>query len=216
MLTLERQYWLGDTRRLAGLDEAGRGPLAGPVVAAAVILPRAWAEAEEHGVLEGLTDSKQLSEARREHFAALLRAAPGVEIGVGQADVGEIDRLNILRATHLAMARAVQQLRPLPDLVLVDGLAVQGLPCASVPIVGGDAKSLSIAAGSIIAKTVRDAMLRDLGAAYPAYGFAEHKGYGTAAHMRALYEHGPCPAHRRSFAPVKEALANRAGRREER
>ncbi len=159
---------------VAGVDEAGRGPLAGPVVAGAVILP---VLAEE---LTGLNDS------------------------VGVASVEEIDRFNILRATHLAMARAVEGLALRADFCLVDGLPVKGLPVPHRAIVKGDGRSLSIAAASVLAKVTRDRMMMEADASYPQYGFAKHKGYGTKAHMEALRRHGPCPLHRRSFAPVSQ------------
>ncbi len=191
---------------MAGVDEAGRGPLAGPVVAACVVLPlRGGAPAE----LDGLTDSKQLTAARREHFFGILRRMPGVAIGVGRASVSEIDRLNILRATHLAMALAANSLRPAADFLLVDGLPVPGLPCPSRSIVRGDALSLSIAAASVVAKVTRDRLMRALDRRHPGYGFARHKGYGTAAHLLVLRRLGPCPAHRRSFRPVADAGAHR-------
>lgn len=195
---------------MAGVDEAGRGPLAGPVVAAAVVFSRAFVEAEEFGVLTGLTDSKQLSESRRDRFFGILTSSPSVETAVGLAEVGEIDRINILRATHLAMARAVRNLPRPPDHVLVDGLPVQGLPVPSTAIVRGDSLSLSIAAASVVAKVVRDRHMRELDAEFPAYGFARHKGYGSRSHIQALFEHGPSPVHRRSFRPVLEAAAIRS------
>jgi ribonuclease HII len=195
---------------VAGIDEAGRGPLAGPVVASAVVLDRAFAEAEERGLLDGLTDSKQLSEAARESFYRILTASAAVQIGVGIADVEEIDALNILRATHVAMGRAVAALPSLPDHALVDGLAVKGLPCPSTAIVRGDSRSLSIAAASVVAKVVRDGRMRELDRLYPRYGFAQHKGYGSPAHVQALFEYGPCPIHRRTFRPVRDAAAIRA------
>ena len=205
MLEYERQFWARGMRRLAGVDEAGRGPLAGPVMAAAVIIDPSFAEAEEHGQLEGLTDSKQLSEGRRNFFFEILMRSQFVEKSVGTADSREIDELNILRATHLAMARAVGGLAVLPEHVLVDGLPVHGLPCESTAIVSGDAKSLSIAAASVIAKVTRDSLMKKLDGIYSQYGFARHKGYGTRAHMQALLEYGPSPEHRRSFRPVREA-----------
>jgi ribonuclease HII len=205
LLAFEHQYWNRGITRLAGVDEAGRGPLAGPVVAAAVVMEPGFAAGEEHGILEGLTDSKQLSEPRRRRFFEILTMSPHVETAVGMADAGEIDRINILNATHLAMARAVAGLRPLPQHVLVDGLPVKGLPCESTAIVGGDGKSLLVAAASIVAKVTRDALLRELDQEFPEYGFAEHKGYGTRRHIRALLEHGPTPIHRRSFRPVRDA-----------
>jgi len=205
LLRYERQYWEKGYERLAGVDEAGRGPLAGPVLAAAVVFDRSYAESEEKGTLAGLTDSKKLSATRREFFFELLNTSSYVEIGVGIADIAEIDDLNILRATHVAMARAIHELPALPDYALVDGLSVEGLPCTSTAIVGGDSRSLSIAAGSVVAKVLRDRRMRELDVQYPQYGFARHKGYGSKAHVRALFEHGPCPVHRRTFRPVREA-----------
>ncbi len=210
MLQFERQAWEQGAVRLAGVDEAGRGPLAGPVVAAAVVFDRAFLEAEQHGLLRNVNDSKTLTASQRESAFLLLTGRCPIELGVGMADVAEIDSLNILRATHLAMARALSALCPLPDMALVDGLPVQGLPCRSQAIVDGDARSLVIAAASIVAKVTRDRMMQDLDRQYPVYGFAQHKGYGTRAHMQALLEHGPCPAHRRSFRPVQDALGIRA------
>lgn len=183
---------------VAGVDEAGRGPLAGPVVAGAVILP---------GQLEGLSglnDSKQLTASKRERlFTALLECGEAC-CAVGVASAEEIDRLNILRATHLAMARAVEGLSRRADFCLVDGLPVKGLPVPHLAIVKGDGRSLSIAAASVLAKVTRDRMMEEADAAYPQYGFAKHKGYGTKTHMEALRKHGPCPLHRRSFAPVSQ------------
>jgi ribonuclease HII len=187
---------------VAGLDEAGRGPLAGPVVAAAVILP-------ENYSLTALDDSKKLSAGRREKLFALLATDTRVIWATGTADVAEIDRLNILRATHLAMARALEALPLKPQHALVDGLPVGGLPVSHTALVGGDALSLSIAAASIIAKVTRDRLMKDLDEQFPEYGFARHKGYDVRKHLEALQRHGPCPIHRRSFAPV--ALAEKNG-----
>ena len=210
MLQFERQAWEQGVVRLAGVDEAGRGPLAGPVVAAAVVFERAFLEAEQHGLLRDVDDSKTLSESQRDALYALLTERCPLVMGVGLADVAEIDSLNILRATHLAMARALNALPALPERALVDGLPVSGLPCPSQAIVDGDARSLIIAAASIIAKVTRDRLMRELDRQYPVYGFAQHKGYGTRAHMQALLQHGPCLAHRRSFRPVRDALGIRA------
>jgi ribonuclease HII len=206
VLQLERQYWESGLVRLAGVDEAGRGPLAGPVVAAAVFIPRAWAEQEEKGLLGGVTDSKKLSAGAREGLCGLLHESPQVAIGVGMVAHDQIDRINILRATHAAMAMAVEALPELPEHVLVDGRSVQGLPCPSTAVVKGDSKSLLIAAASIVAKVTRDELMCRWHDVYPQYGFAKHKGYGTSAHVQALFEHGPCSIHRRSFRPVREAL----------
>ena len=183
---------------VAGVDEAGRGPLAGPVVAAAVILPEDFA-------LDGLTDSKKVSAPKREKIYAILTATAEILWAVAEASVEEIDRLNILRATHLAMARAVDALARKPDHALVDGLPVRGLPVTHTAVVAGDTLSLSIAAASIIAKVTRDRLMVELDARYPQYGFARHKGYGVREHLEALRNHGPCPAHRRSFQPVAQA-----------
>lgn len=203
MLQHERQAWSEGFAALAGIDEAGRGPLAGPVIAAAVSIPRERLEDPRFRELDGLQDSKKLSPARREYFFRILTADPSIAWAVGRADVEEIDRLDILRATHLAMRRAVERLPRKADLLLVDGLPVPGLPVDSRSIVDGDAQSLLIAAASIIAKVTRDLEMIEWDRQFPQYGFARHKGYGTAAHLAALARHGPSPIHRRSFAPVK-------------
>ena len=182
---------------IAGVDDAGRGPLAGPVVAAAVI----FQSPEAPGCLD---DSKKLSGVKREKLFEMLIAARNVRIGVGMAGVEEIDTLNILRATERAMQRAVAALDPSPDHLLVDGLPVRGLTIRSTAVVGGDGQSLSIAAASVVAKVTRDRIMIELDARYPEYGFARHKGYGTREHLEALRVHGPCPWHRRSFAPVSQ------------
>lgn len=206
LLDYERRFWSQGVASLAGIDEAGRGPLAGPVYAAAVVLAPGFAEAQFHGLLAGLTDSKKLTASLRDSFYSILQAAEPVRIGVGIASVEEIDQINILRATHLAMRRAVENLPALPDHALVDGRPVPGLPCPSTSIVGGDGKSLSIAAASVIAKVARDQYMCELDAQYPQYGFARHKGYGTSVHLQSLLEFGPSPAHRRTFRPVMEAI----------
>ncbi len=186
---------------VAGVDEAGRGPLAGPVVAAAVVLSTAYS-------IDGLADSKTLSALRREALAVQIRAqAAGWALGM--ASVEEIDRLNILQATLLAMQRAVQGLAMTPDLVLVDGNRAPRLSCPVRTVVRGDALVKSISAASILAKVARDAILQNLDGEYPGYGFAIHKGYPTAAHRRALEALGPSPVHRRSFGPVRRLLENK-------
>jgi ribonuclease HII len=182
---------------VAGVDEAGRGPLAGPVVAAAVILPPDFSHPR-------LNDSKKLSEKVREQLFLELSETPGVARAVVEVGPAEIDALNILRATHEAMRRAVAQLDPQPGHVLIDGLPVRPFPLPQTPLVGGDGLSLSIAAASIFAKVTRDRLMLELDALYPQYAFARHKGYGTALHLARLREHGPCPAHRLSFAPVRQ------------
>jgi ribonuclease HII len=182
---------------VAGVDEAGRGPLAGPVVAAAVILPDGF-------TLDGLTDSKKVAAAKREKLYAALTANTDVLWAAAEATVADIDQLNILRATHLAMARAIDALPARPDHALVDGLPVRGLPVEHTALVAGDSLSLSIAAASIIAKVTRDRLMIGLDADYPKYGFARHKGYGVREHLEALRQHGPCPVHRRAFQPVAQ------------
>lgn len=182
---------------VAGVDEAGRGPLAGPVVAAAVIL-------DDENPIRGLADSKALTARRRESLFDEIRAK-SLCCCIAEASVDEIDQLNILQATLLAMRRAVEGLRLRPVKVLVDGNRLPVLDVTAEAIVKGDAKVASIAAASILAKVHRDRLCETLHEAHPQYGFGVHKGYGTAAHLEALREHGPCPAHRRSFAPVREA-----------
>jgi ribonuclease HII len=210
LLELERAFWSRGVSRLGGIDEAGRGPLAGPVVAACVVIPADVAEREYTGSLAGLNDSKQLTASSRDGFFDAIRRLEGVEIGIGLADSREIDRDNILRATHSAMARAVLALPALPEHLLVDGLPVPGLPVKSTAYVRGDSRSLLIAAASVVAKVTRDRRMDILDAEFPAYGFSRHKGYGTKTHLQALFELGPCPEHRRSFRPVRESEAIRA------
>lgn len=205
MLCFEKECWNSGHQRVAGVDEAGRGPLAGPVVAAALVFQQEDLLGDLGDRLTGLNDSKCLTESRREYFFDLLNGLPGVDFGVGVGTVEEIDQINILCATHLAMRRAVLALSTPPDTVLVDGRPVPDLPCPSKAIVKGDSKSLSIAAASVIAKVTRDRMMTALHTQFPCYGFSKHKGYGTAEHIQALLEYGPTVAHRRSFRPVREA-----------
>lgn len=184
---------------VCGIDEAGRGPWAGPVVAAAVILDAA-------NIPDGLDDSKKLTEARREAlFAPIMSAA---SVGVGIITAARIDEINILRATHEAMAAAVAGLQRTPDVALVDGNRAPAIACRIETIIGGDGLSLSIAAASIIAKVTRDRIMRELDRQYPEYFFAAHKGYGTPAHAEALNRHGHCAEHRKTFAPVRALLGN--------
>ena len=176
---------------MCGIDEVGRGPLAGPVMAAAVIFPK------DVNLLY-LNDSKQLSEKRREELYDEIKNA-AVAYAVGIADVETIDEINILQATYEAMRQAIAQLSPQPDLLLNDAVTIPKVTIPQVPIIKGDAKSISIGAASIIAKVTRDRMMAEYDQIYPEYGFAKHKGYGTAAHIAALKEYGPCPIHRRTF-----------------
>lgn len=181
---------------ICGIDEAGRGPWAGPVVAAAVILP-----AKKRP--KGLADSKQLSAEAREELALAIRACAAVSVGIATTD--EIDQINILQATYLAMRRAFDGLQERPVAALIDGNSAPELPCPIEMIIDGDAYVASISAASIIAKVERDRMMVEFCAQYPGYAFAKHKGYGTPEHQRALAELGPCPIHRRSFKPVRDA-----------
>ena len=225
-LDFERAFPAGTT--VMGIDEAGRGPLAGPVFTAAVSVPLDAAADLLAGPWSAINDSKKLSEKRRDELAEVIKSTPSCTWAVASASALEIDQLNILRATHLAMRRAALALashmggsrscataqHPAPDTpfrILVDGLAVPTLPFPSQNVVKGDAKSLFIAAASILAKTSRDAYCREMETKYPGYGFAVHKGYPTAAHLAALDRLGPCPEHRQSFGPVAEAIFFRGG-----
>lgn len=184
---------------VCGVDEAGRGPWAGPVVAAAVILDPA-------NIPKGLNDSKKLTEVRREAlFEPIMQSAV---VGVGIMSAAQIDELNILQATYAAMREAIAALSHQPTIALIDGNRAPPLPCKAETIIGGDAKSLSIAAASIIAKVTRDRIMQGLDRQYPDYLFAAHKGYGTAAHAAALARLGPCPEHRKSFAPIRALLGH--------
>ena len=209
---LENEMALGGL--VMGIDEAGRGPLAGPVYAAAVHLPLDLAASVADGPWAGVNDSKKLNGRKRDELAAVIKDTPGCIWAVATASPAEIDRLNILRATHLAMRRAASALAEKAGKgqgsggaafsILVDGLPVPGLPFPSRNLVKGDSISLLIAAASILAKTGRDAYCMEMDAKYPGYGFASHKGYPTAAHIEALKRLGPCPEHRRSFAYVSD------------
>jgi len=202
-VTLELERETGDS--VMGIDEAGRGPLAGGVYAAAVSVPLALAEELLAGAWREVNDSKRLSGRRRERLAEAIKSTPGCRWAVASASPKEIDELNILNATHLAMKRAADAVGA--EHALVDGLPVKTLPGAR-SVVKGDAKSLLIAAASILAKTSRDADCLRLERLYPGYGFAKHKGYPTAAHLAALARLGPCPEHRMSFGPVAAAAAS--------
>ena len=195
----ERALYAQGCGCVAGIDEAGRGPLAGPVVAVAVVLPRRFSH-------KLLTDSKRLASPLRESLHAELVGNLDVRFGVAVVGVEEIDCLNILRATHEAMRRAVAALASAPSHVLIDGLSVHPFPIPQTALVGGDGLSFSIAAASVIAKVTRDRLMIEHDATFPEYEFARHKGYGTALHLERLKRYGPCELHRRSFLPVRQAL----------
>jgi ribonuclease HII len=197
LFAFRQELFASGLRRVAGIDEVGVGPLAGPVVAAAVILP-------ERVDLPGLDDSKKLSRAAREHLDEAIRSQAEA-IGIGQADAAEIDRINILQATLQAMRRAVLALGSTPDHLLVDARTIPDVAVGQTALVGGDARDGSIAAASIVAKVYRDSLMRGFDADHPGYGFTRHVGYGTAEHMAALRRLGASPIHRRSFAPVARA-----------
>jgi ribonuclease HII len=199
----ERALLASGVKRIAGVDEAGRGPLAGPVAAAAVILPGNWVESGLPPELEGLNDSKQLTEAQRERYYAVLTTLPEIAYGIALGEPELIDAINILQATQRAMSQALARLEPPPDHVLIDGNRGLSLPYAQTPVVKGDARSFSIAAASVLAKVTRDRLMLAYDHQWPEYGFAVHKGYGTPQHLAAIAAHGPCPIHRRSFAPLK-------------
>lgn len=195
----ERRLRAFGVSTIAGVDEAGRGALAGPVVAAAVVLPEKFRHRR-------LNDSKQLLPERREEIYHELVEGGAIAWAVGIVDSIEIDSINILRATHKAMRAAIEALTPEPDHVLIDGLPVVPFPFPQTAIIEGDSLSLSIAAASVIAKVTRDTIMRDFCARFPEYCFSQHKGYGTELHLIKLHEHGPCPIHRRSFEPVAQPL----------
>ena len=195
----ERALRARGCRHIAGIDEAGRGPLAGPVVAAAAILPEGF----RHRTLD---DSKRLTERQRERIYAELTVRVDIVWAVAVVHSEEVDRLNILRATHEAMRRAVAALAVAPGHVLIDGLPVRPFPIEQTALVGGDGLSFSIAAASVIAKVTRDRIMVGMDARHPGYDFARHKGYGTPQHLDRLRAHGPCPIHRRSFLPVAQML----------
>lgn len=198
MWSYEKEYWSQGVRWIAGVDEAGRGPLAGPVVAAAVILP------DDFDAM-GLNDSKQLTAEQREELRErILKNA--ISIGVGIVDVEYIDRYNILQATYEAMRQAIRECHLEPELLLLDAVKLPGIHTDQISIIKGDATSHSIAAASVMAKTTRDRLMIDYSKLYPEYGFEEHKGYSAPRHYEALDRYGPCPIHRRSFQPIADRL----------
>ena len=193
---IDIDYWTKGVGFLCGIDEVGRGPLAGPVVAASVILP-------EGCHIEGIKDSKKLSPKRREELFDKIRNN-AIAVGLGIVEPILIDRINILQATYEAMRRAILSMRVFPEYVIVDGGPIPGLPLPQEGIVKGDSLSISIGAASIVAKVVRDRIMEMYDLIFPQYGFARNKGYGTKEHIEALFRYGPCPIHRRSFRPVSE------------
>ena len=195
----EKRLRASGCQAIAGIDEAGRGPLAGPVVAAAVMLPVKFRHAT-------LRDSKQLTERQREKIYCELTSRSDVHWAADAVDSDEIDRINILQATYVAMRRAVAKLQASPEHVLIDGRRVPDFPRPHTALIDGDCHSFSIAAASVIAKVTRDRLMREIDALHPGYEFAQHKGYGTPLHLQRLKTHGPCPIHRRSFLPVRESL----------
>lgn len=199
----ERELWQKGTLHVAGVDEAGCGPLAGPVVAAAVCFPSTWLETGLYGKLRGLNDSKQLTEEERERYYSIITTHAEIRHGIAVVEVEIIDQINILQAAHRAMNLALDQLQPAPQHVLVDGRPVKTLKFPHTPLVKGDARSYSIAAASVLAKVTRDRLMTDLDRQYPGYGFAEHKGYSTPQHLAAISQLGPCAIHRRSFSPFQ-------------
>lgn len=203
----ERALFQTNTTTVAGVDEAGRGPLAGPVVAAAVILPGKWIECGLPRRLQGLNDSKQLTALEREGYFGFLTSHPEVSYSIACVEVETIDGINIFQASHQAMREALGKLQPSPQHVLVDGPFIRSLPFPQTPVIDGDARCFSIAAASVLAKVTRDRLMNDYDWLYPDYGFASHKGYATAKHFAALELYGPCPIHRRSFSPVRVCFA---------
>jgi ribonuclease HII len=202
-LSHERELWQQGVTLVAGVDEAGCGPLAGPVVAAAVVFPCGWRESGLSTKFRGLNDSKQLPPEQRQKFYTLLTSHPEVRYAIATVDVEMIDRVNIRQAAWRAMHQALEQLDPRAQHVLVDGLRIKWLPYPQTALVQGDARSYSIAAASVLAKVTRDRMMVEFDKAFPGYGFAEHKGYATPQHLAAIRELGPCPLHRRSFWPLR-------------
>ncbi|SRR5258708_2685738 len=202
-LSYECELWRQGIERVAGVDEAGCGPLAGPVVAAAVAFPSGWLQGGLASKLRGLNDSKQLSEEQREKYFSILTTDAEIQWAVATMDVETIDRLNIRQAAWQGMQTALDQLSPRPQHALVDGLKIKWLHYPQTAMAQGDCKSYSIAAASVLAKVTRDQMMVNFDKVYPGYGFSEHKGYGTPRHLAAIRALGPCPIHRRTFAPFR-------------
>ncbi|MGH7942162.1 MAG: ribonuclease HII [Limisphaerales bacterium] len=202
-LSRECDLWKQGLARVAGVDEAGCGPLAGPVVAAAVVFPAGWLDAGLPSKLRGLNDSKQLTEEDREKFFQRIRSHPQIHYAIAVVDVETIDRINIRQAAWQAMNNALEQLQPRAEHVLVDGMRIRWLAYPQTALPQGDARSYSIAAASVLAKVTRDRIMHDLDKQFPGYGFAVHKGYSTPQHFAAIRKLGPCPIHRKSFGPLK-------------
>jgi len=203
-LSFEQALWQQGLVHVAGVDEAGRGPLAGPVTAAAVTFPNRWRESGLDERLRDLNDSKQLTEAQRENFFSILTSHAEICFAICSVDAETIDRINILQATHRAMNEALAKLNPPPQHALVDGRPVKTMRVPQTALVKGDARSYSIAAASVLAKVTRDRMMLEFDRQFPGYGFAEHKGYGTLQHLAAIAKLGACAIHRKSFAPMKQ------------
>ncbi|HEV2392558.1 MAG TPA: ribonuclease HII [Verrucomicrobiae bacterium] len=202
-LSHEQTLWQQGLTLVAGVDEAGCGPLAGPVVAAAVVFPRAWLQTGLCSKLRGLNDSKQLTEEQRERYFAILGSLPEIRYAIASVDAEMIDRINIRQAAWRAMNLALDQIEPRPQHALIDGLRIKWLPYPQTALVQGDARSYSIAAASVLAKVTRDRMMVEFEKRFPGYGFAQHKGYSTPGHLAAIQQRGPCPIHRRSFFPFR-------------
>ena len=200
-LHYEKKAWNNQYKSIAGIDEAGRGPLAGPVVAAAVIFKKEYILNTYKSTYLNLTDSKKLSKKNRNLFYKILKDEKDVNIGIGISSVKEIDKINILQATHKAMHNAVKNLST--DFILVDGLPVSGFFCNSENIINGDLLSLSISAASVIAKVTRDRIMNEESIKFPMYNFEKNKGYGTKEHLNALIKFGPSPIHRKTFKPIR-------------
>lgn len=202
-LSHECDLWRSGTSLVAGVDEAGCGPLAGPVVAAAVVFPASWLDGGLYTKLRGLNDSKQLTEEQKLKYFGIITQHPEIKFAIATADVEMIDRINIRQAAWRAMNIALDMITPRPEHVLVDGLRIKWLPYPQTALVDGDCKSYSVAAASVLAKVTRDRLMHDYDKTYPGYGFAEHKGYATPQHYAAIEALGPCPIHRKSFSPFR-------------
>ncbi len=203
-LSYECDLWRSGLGQVAGVDEAGCGPLAGPVLAAAVVFPSSWLEAGLFSKLRGLNDSKQLTVEQRENYFNIITKHPDIRFAIESVEVEMIDRINIRQAAWRGMNQALDRLEPRPQHVLVDGLKIRWLPYPQTALVEGDAKSYTIAAASVLAKVTRDRMMVEFDKQFPGYGFAQHKGYSTPQHLAAIEQLGPCAIHRKSFWPFRQ------------